>query len=163
MSVKVIDRADLAGALNPLRAAGKKIVFTNGFFDLMHAGHVRYLREAASLGDALVVGLNSDASIRQSAKVGRPILPQADRAELLAALEMVDFVVLFEEKTAEALVAEVRPDVYVKGGDYTPETLPEARIVEGYGGQVKLVRYHDARSTSGIIQKILDTYCPDRG
>ncbi len=159
---KVVERDRLVAELAPYRAAGRKIVFTNGFFDLMHAGHVRYLREAASLGDILLVGLNSDASIRQSQKPGRPILPEGDRAEVLAALEMVDYVVLFGERTAEALVAEVRPDVYVKGGDYSPENLPEARIAEGYGGRVVLVRYHEERSTTGIIQKILDSYCPKR-
>ncbi|MHB0869609.1 MAG: D-glycero-beta-D-manno-heptose 1-phosphate adenylyltransferase [Chloroflexota bacterium] len=157
---RVVDRAQLAGELARLRAAGKRVVFTNGHFDLVHAGHVRYLREAASLGDLLVVGINSDASIRASKKAGRPIVPEGDRVELLAALEMVDYVVLFGEKTAEALVAEVRPEVYVKGGDYGPEDLPEARIVEGYGGRVRLVRYHEGRSTTGIIQRILESYCP---
>ena len=160
MGGKVVDRAELLAELGPLKAAGKRIVFTNGCFDLVHAGHVRYLREAASFGDVLVVGINSDASVREFKEPGRPIAPEGDRAEMVAALEMVDFVVLFGEKTAEALVAEVRPDVDVKGGDYSPETLPEARVVDGYGGQVRLVRYHEARSTTGIIQKILDAYCP---
>ncbi|MCL4370514.1 MAG: D-glycero-beta-D-manno-heptose 1-phosphate adenylyltransferase [Chloroflexi bacterium] len=162
MGGKVVDRVELTAELAPLRAAGKKIAFTNGCFDLLHAGHVRYLREAASLGDVLVVGLNSDASVRKFKEPGRPIVPEGDRAEVVAALDMVDYVVLFDEKTAEALVAEVRPDVCVKGGDYSLETLPEARIVEGYGGRVKLVRYHEARSTTGIIHRILDAYCPDR-
>lgn len=157
---KVVDRAQLVEELARLRADGKRVVFTNGHFDLVHAGHVRYLRDAAALGDLLVVGLNSDASIRASKKPGRPIVPEGDRAELLAALEMVDYVTLFEERTAEALVAEVRPDVYVKGGDYGPQDLPEARIVEGYGGQLHLVRYHEGRSTTGIVQRILETYCP---
>ncbi|MGE5617721.1 MAG: D-glycero-beta-D-manno-heptose 1-phosphate adenylyltransferase [Sphingomonadaceae bacterium] len=157
---RVVDRPRLTMELAGPRAAGKTVVLTNGCFDLVHAGHVRYLREAASLGDLLVVGLNSDASIRAFKEPGRPIVPQEDRAELLAALEMVDFVVPFDEKTAEDLVAEVRPDVYVKGGDYTPETLPEARIVEGYGGLVKLVRYHEGRSTTEIIRRILAAYCP---
>ncbi len=160
MGGKVVDRGELTAELAHLRASGKKIAFTNGCFDLLHAGHVRYLREAASLGDVLVVGLNSDASVRKFKEPGRPIVPEGDRAEVVAALDMVDYVVLFDEKTAEALVAEVRPDVCVKGGDYSLETLPEARIVEGYGGRVKLVRYHEARSTTGIIQKILESYCP---
>jgi rfaE bifunctional protein nucleotidyltransferase chain/domain len=159
MESKIADRMALAAELSRLRAAGKRVVFTNGYFDLLHAGHVRYLREAASLGDLLVVGLNNDASARRFKGAGRPIVPETDRAEVLAALEMVDYVVIFPERTAEALVADLKPDVYVKGGDYTPETLPEARVVEAYGGQVKLVSYHEDRSTTGIIQKIVDAYC----
>lgn len=163
MANKVMGRGELATELARLRAAGKRVVFTNGCFDLLHAGHVRYLREAASLGNLLVVGLNSDASVRQFKDAGRPIVPEDDRAEVMAALEMVDYVVVFPERTAEAIVAELKPDVYVKGGDYTPENLPEARVVEGYGGKVKLVPYHEERSTTGIIQRILNVYCPERG
>lgn len=160
MAGKVLDRGELVAELTTLRSKGKKVVLTNGCFDLVHAGHVRYLREAASFGDILVVGLNSDASVRSFKEPGRPIISEGDRAEVVAALEMVDYVVVFGEPTAEALVAELMPDVYIKGGDYRLETLPEARIVQGYGGQVKLVSYHEARSTTGMIQKILDTYCP---
>jgi len=162
MNGGVVDRSALPAMLAERRARGEKVVFTNGCFDLLHAGHVRYLREAASFGDLLVVGLNSDGSVRMFKEPGRPIVPQGDRAELVAALGMVEYVVLFDEATAENLVAELRPDVYVKGGDYRPEELPEARIVEGYGGTVELVRYHEERSTTGIIQKILDSYCPQR-
>ncbi len=158
MAEKIVGRRELAGELARLRSAGKRIVFTNGDFDLLHAGHVRYLREAAALGDLLVMGLSGDASVRQRKDPGRPIVPEVDRAELLAALEMVDYVVIYQEKTAEATVAELKPDVYVKGGDYTPETLPEARVVEGYGGQVRLLPYHEGSSTTGIIQRILDAY-----
>jgi rfaE bifunctional protein nucleotidyltransferase chain/domain len=162
MSGGVVDRSALPAMLAERRARGERVVFTNGCFDLLHVGHVRYLREAASFGDLLVVGLNSDASIRLFKEPGRPIILQADRAELLAALEMVEYVVLFDEATAEALVAELKPDVYVKGGDYRPEELPEARIVEGYGGRVELVRYYQDRSTTGIIRRILETYCSPR-
>jgi len=159
MAGKILDRKPLAAKLAGLRAQGKKIVFTNGCFDLLHAGHVRYLREASSLGDILVVGLNNDTSVRSFKAPGRPIMPEGDRAEVVAALEMVDYVVLFEEPTAESLVSELRPDIYVKGGDYSLESLPESAIVQGYGGQVKLVTYHESRSTTAIIQKIIDTYC----
>lgn len=162
MSGGVVDRSALPAILAERRARGERVVFTNGCFDLLHAGHVRYLREAASFGDLLVVGLNSDASVRLFKEPGRPIVPQGDRAELLAALEMVEYVVLFDEATAESLVAELRPDIYVKGGDYRPEELPEARIVESHGGRVVLVRYLEGRSTTGIIQKIVDSYCPRR-
>jgi D-glycero-beta-D-manno-heptose 1-phosphate adenylyltransferase len=144
-----------------LRALGKRVVFTNGVFDLVHAGHVRYLREAAALGDVLVVGLNSDESVHSYKEPGRPIVPEAERAEVVAALEMVDYVVIFGERTAETTVAELRPDVYVKGGDYRAEDLPEARVVKGYGGEVRLVPYHEGRSTTNIIRKILDTYRSD--
>lgn len=164
MSGRVVDRPELLAELKAARAAGRRVVLTNGCFDLLHAGHVRYLRDAAALGDLLVVGLNGDASVRALKGPGRPILPEAERAELLAALEMVDYVVLFDEETAELLVSQVRPDVYVKGGDYSAESLPEAGIVQGYGGRVELVCYHDGLSTSGIVRKILDAYCPgDRG
>lgn len=155
---KVLGRGEMAREREGLRRAGKALVLTNGSFDLLHAGHVRYLRDAAALGDALVVGLNSDASVRSYKDPRRPIIPQDDRAELLAALEMVDYVVLFEENTAEALVAELRPDIYVKGGDYQAGDLPEARVAEGYGGRVVLVPYQESRSTTGIIQRILELY-----
>jgi D-glycero-beta-D-manno-heptose 1-phosphate adenylyltransferase len=161
MNAKTTARSTLAGQLARLRSLGKRVVFTNGVFDLVHAGHVRYLREAASLGDVLVVGLNSDESVRSFKEPGRPIVPEAERAEVVAALEMVDYVVIFGERTAEATVAELRPDVYVKGGDYRPEELPEARVVEGYGGEVRLVPYHEGRSTTNIIRRILDVYRSD--
>lgn len=155
---RVLGRAEMARERESLRREGMLLVFTNGSFDLLHAGHVRYLRDAASLGDLLVVGLNSDASVRSYKDPRRPIIPQDDRAELLAALEMVDYVVLFEEDTAETLVTELRPDIYVKGGDYQARELPEARVVEGYGGRVELVPYQESRSSTGIIQRILELY-----
>jgi len=155
-----MDKAALVSRLAGRRAAGRRVVLTNGCFDLVHSGHVSYLREAASLGDLLVVGVNSDASVRSFKEPGRPIVPEADRVEVVAALEMVDYVVLFDEPTAEVLVAELKPDIYVKGGDYRLEELPEARVVESYGGQVKLLPYREGRSTTGIIQRILESYCP---
>ena len=159
MPGKVMDRTALAAELARQRAAGKRVVFTNGCFDLVHSGHVHYLREAASFGDLLVVGVNSDASVGSFKEPGRPIVSESDRLEVVAALEMVDYVVLFGEPTAEALVAELKPEVYVKGGDYRLEELPEAGVVESYGGQVKLVPYREGRSTSGIIRKIVERYC----
>lgn len=160
MAGKVVGREQMAHEAARLRKRGKRMVFTNGDFDLLHAGHVRYLREAAALGDVLVVGLSGDKSVRKRKGDGRPIVPEGDRAEVVAALEMVDYVVIFGEDTAEALVADLKPDVYVKGGDYGQKELPEARVVSGYGGQVKLLRYHEERSTSGIVQRILEAYCP---
>ena len=139
---------------NILRAGGKRIVFTNGCFDILHAGHVRYLDKARSFGDCLVLGLNTDASVRANKGPSRPINSELDRAKVVGALRAVDYVVLFGEQTAEALIAKVKPDVYVKGGDYTLDTLPEAKIVQSYGGHVEFVQMVAGRSTTNIIDKI---------
>lgn len=137
-----------------LRDGGKKVVFTNGCFDILHAGHVRYLNTAKSFGDVLVLGLNTDASVRSIKGPTRPINNELDRAEVVGALESVDYVVLFDEPTAEDLIKLVHPDVYVKGGDYTIETLPEGQIVLAYGGNVELVNLVEGRSTTNVIAKI---------
>lgn len=132
------------------------VVFTNGHFDLLHVGHVRYLQAARALGDTLIVGLNSDASTA-ARKPGRPIVGQEERAELLAALGCVDVVVIFDSLTAEGLVAALRPDIYVKGGDWNrPDgpRPPEAALVEAYGGRVVYLPYIPDRSTSAIIARI---------
>ena len=137
-----------------LREAGQKVVFTNGCFDILHAGHVRYLQEARAQGDCLVLGLNSDESVRRLKGPTRPINSELDRAEVVGALKSVDYVVLFGEQTAENLIAKVRPAVYVKGGDYTLDTLPEAKIVQSYGGSVHFVKMVEGRSTTNVIKKI---------
>ena len=134
--------------------AGKKIVFTNGCFDIIHVGHVRYLTTAKSFGDVLIVGLNTDESVRKLKGNSRPINNQNDRAEVLIGLKAVDYVILFGEQTAENLIAELQPDIYVKGGDYTLETLPEAKIVQSYGGRVEIVNLVAGKSTTNIIKKI---------
>lgn len=134
-----------------------RLVLTNGCFDLLHVGHVRHLKAARNLGGSLAVGLNSDASVRALKGPPRPIFGQDERAELLAALACVDFVVLFEENTAERLVSLLRPDIYVKGSDYAPgagNDLPEAAIVRAYGGQVTLIPIVQDLSTTAIIQRI---------
>ena len=136
-----------------LRAAGARVVFTNGCFDILHAGHVRYLTAARAQGDVLILGLNSDASVRRLKGPSRPINNEQDRAEVVGALAAVDAVVIFGEDTAETLIAKVRPAVYVKGGDYTRETLPEARIVEAYGGEVAFIPLVVGKSTTGIIER----------
>lgn len=140
-----------------LRAAGQRVVFTNGCFDILHAGHVRYLAAARALGDCLILGLNSDASVRRLKGETRPVNDEHDRAEVVGALKSVDTVVIFGEDTAEELIAEVRPDVYVKGGDYTRETLPEARIVEGYGGEVAFIPLVAGKSTTNIIRRMQES------
>lgn len=150
----LLPQKDIADFCRILRAGGKKIVFTNGCFDILHAGHVRYLTKARSFGDCLVLGLNSDASVRRLKGEGRPINNELDRAEVVGALKAVDYVVIFGEQTAEALIAKVKPDVYVKGGDYTIATLPEAKIVQSYGGRVELVNLVAGRSTTNVIRKI---------
>ena len=137
-----------------LREAGQRVVFTNGCFDILHAGHVRYLQEARAQGDCLVLGLNTDASVQRLKGPARPINNELDRAEVVGALACVDYVVLFGEQTAENLIAKVRPAVYVKGGDYTLETLPEAKIVQSYGGRVHFVEMVPGRSTTNVIKKI---------
>ena len=137
-----------------LREAGQRVVFTNGCFDILHAGHVRYLEAARALGDCLVLGLNTDASVRRLKGETRPVNTELDRAAVVGALVAVDYVVLFDEPTAETLIEKVRPAVYAKGGDYTRETLPEAKIVEKYGGEVHFIDLVPGRSTTKIIEKI---------
>lgn len=137
----------------------RPLVLTNGCFDLLHVGHVRYLQTAKSLGKTLVVGLNSDHSVRRikPQKTGcppRPIIPEQQRAEVLSALAAVDAVVLFSETTAEALIEALQPDIYAKGGDYTLDTLPEAKTVQSYGGEIQLIAVEVPTSTSEIIGKI---------
>ena len=137
-----------------LREAGQRVVFTNGCFDILHAGHVRYLEAARAMGDCLVLGLNTDASVRRLKGETRPVNTELDRAAVVGALVAVDYVVLFDEPTAELLIEKVRPAVYAKGGDYTRETLPEAKIVEKYGGEVHFIDLVPGRSTTKIIEKI---------
>ncbi len=143
--------AEFAAAL---REGGARVVFTNGCFDILHAGHVRYLTATRALGDVLILGLNSDASVRRLKGETRPVNSEADRAEVVGALASVDYVVIFGEDTAEDLIAKVQPAVYAKGGDYTLETLPEARIVESYGGEVAFIPLVAGKSTTGMIAKM---------
>lgn len=150
----VIDNCDVQVLCDQLRKEGQRIVFTNGCFDILHAGHVRYLTSAKAMGDCLIVGLNTDQSVRALKGESRPINHEEDRAAVLSALRAVDYVVLFGEPTAERLIGEIKPAIYVKGGDYTVETLPEAKIVHAYGGQIKLVSLVPGRSSTNIINKM---------
>ncbi|MFL5754935.1 MAG: D-glycero-beta-D-manno-heptose 1-phosphate adenylyltransferase [Chloroflexota bacterium] len=152
---KRIEQADeLALRLSVHRRQGHRIVFTNGCFDILHRGHVAYLQRAKALGDVLVVAVNSDASVRRLKGPSRPINDVDDRLEVLAALSCVDHVVAFDDDTPEALIRDVRPDVFVKGGDYTRERLPEAPLVESLGGAVRILPYLDDRSTSNVIARV---------
>lgn len=137
-----------------LRAAGQTLVFTNGHFDLLHVGHLDYLEKARAMGDALFVGLNGDAGTTRLKGAGRPLVPANERARLLAALEPVSAVIIFEEDTADALIGALQPDIYVKGGDYAGKPLPERPTVEAYGGRVALIDYLPGHSTSALIAKI---------
>ena len=150
----LVERQDIAKFCEILRKGGQKVVFTNGCFDILHAGHVTYLEAAKAQGDVLVLGLNTDESVRRLKGPERPINHELDRAKVVGALKSVDYVVLFSEQTAEAVIAEVKPDIYVKGGDYTLDTLPEAKIVQSYGGKVAFIDMVEGRSTTNIINKI---------
>jgi D-beta-D-heptose 7-phosphate kinase/D-beta-D-heptose 1-phosphate adenosyltransferase len=158
MSGTVMTREALRTALDAARGQGKRIVFTNGCFDLMHIGHTRYLREAKSLGDVLVVGVNSDASVRRLQKApDRPIVPEAQRAEVVAALGCVDFVVLFPEPDPGALIAALQPDVLVKGGDWAPDRIIGRDTVEARGGIVRTIPLVPGHSTTALLQRIRST------
>lgn len=155
MTGKVVSLEEMHPLRERLASLGKKVVMTNGCFDLLHVGHVRSLKEAKKQGDFLIVGLNDDQSTRHIKGPGRPFMVQEDRAELLAALECVDYVVIFTETTAERLVRVLKPDTYVKGGDYRVEELPEAKVVAEYGGEVYLTPVTPGRSTSDLVSAIV--------
>jgi len=140
------------------KSRGRSIVFTNGCFDLLHVGHVKYLQKARALGDLLVLGLNSDASIRRLKGEKRPLIGEEERAHILAALDCIDYLVIFDEDTPYELITQLRPDILVKGGDYLAEEVVGKEIVEGYGGRVELIRFVDGKSTTNIIEKILSQY-----
>jgi D-glycero-beta-D-manno-heptose 1-phosphate adenylyltransferase len=152
--VPAVDRADLAALVTRWRRTGKTIVFTNGVFDLIHPGHLRYLQDARRLGDALIVGVNSDRSVRTNKGPFRPITPEAERAEVLAALVWVDAVTIFDEDTPHALVDAVQPDVLVKGADWAEDAIVGRDIVEARGGRVVRVPIEPGYSTTRIIDAI---------
>jgi rfaE bifunctional protein nucleotidyltransferase chain/domain len=158
MHNKIQTTQTLKPLLDILRAAGSKIVFTNGCFDLIHTGHTRYLARAKSLGDILVVGVNSDSSVRQIKGDKRPINDENDRLETLASLESVDFVVLFSEPDPHRVISELLPDVLVKGGDWPIDKIIGRDVVESRGGKVVSTGYIEGASTTGIIEKILKKY-----
>jgi D-glycero-beta-D-manno-heptose 1-phosphate adenylyltransferase len=151
---KLLDIAALAELVEELKNTKRKITFTNGCFDIIHAGHVRYLQAARQLGDVLIVGLNSDNSVSLLKGPTRPINNQEDRAEVLAALSSVDYVIIFGEQTAEKLIRVIKPDIYVKGGDYVVANLPEAELIDKLGGEIVLIPEVQGRSSSNIINKI---------
>jgi D-beta-D-heptose 7-phosphate kinase/D-beta-D-heptose 1-phosphate adenosyltransferase len=137
-----------------IRASGGTVVFTNGVFDLLHPGHVRYLRDARSLGDALIVAINSDRSVRANKGEGRPVSPQAERAEVLLALEAVDAVTIFDEETPHAIITAVQPDVLVKGADWGPDNIVGRDVVEARGGRVVRMTLAEGFSTTALLEKV---------
>ncbi len=150
----VLDHDELASRVADLKASGKRVVFTNGGFDLLHVGHVRTLRGARELGDVLVVALNSDASIKRNKGPKLPIVPASERAELVAALACVDLVTVFDDPTVDGLLLRLKPHVHAKGTDYTKETVPERVTVLGYGGEIAITGDPKAHSTSWLIKRI---------
>lgn len=153
----LIKLRELKNIVSKLKNEGKKTVFTNGCFDILHLGHVKYLEEAKSLGDILIVGVNSDESVKILKGKSRPIIPENERAEILSALECVDYVVIFNETNPENLIAQLKPAIHVKGGDYVIDEIPESKLVESFGGKTVILNEIEGKSTSDIIQKILTT------
>lgn len=154
MNDKIKTLPALKKILKAAREKNKKIVFTNGCFDLLHKGHVEYLKKARSFGDALIVGLNSDASVRRLKGRGRPVTPQGDRAKILAGLESVDFITIFNEDTPLNLISHLKPDILVKGADWDKNRVAGKDIVEACGGRVETVKYLKGYSTTDMLKKI---------
>ena len=150
----VLSREELAKRVAAAKADGARIVFANGCFDVLHVGHVRYLAGARELGDVLVVGINSDEQVAIQKGAGRPVLPANERAEIVAALESVTYVTIFDEPTVEQLLLSLKPDVHAKGTDYTEDTVPERAVVRSYGGRVAIVGDPKDHSTSAILTRI---------
>ena len=150
----ILDRDALVARISTEKAGGSRIVLANGCFDILHAGHVRYLEGARALGDMLVVGINSDEQVARLKGAGRPVLPERERAELVASLQAVDLVTIFPEPTVTELLLAIKPDVHAKGTDYTEETVPERDVVRSYGGRVAIVGDPKDHSTSEILKKV---------
>ena len=151
---RILPLAELVPRIRAAKAAGRRVVLTNGCFDLLHVGHVRYLYSAAAEGDLLVVAVNSDAGVRGLKGPGRPIQPELERAELLAALEPVDYVTLFDEPTVVEVIRALKPDVHCKGTDYTVESVPERGVVESVGGEVRIVGDNTDHATTDLVSRI---------
>ncbi len=154
---RVVGEAELETELREVRESARRVVLTNGCFDILHPGHLGYLREARGLGDVLVVGVNTDDSAARLKGPGRPLVVAEDRAEMLAALDPVDLVVLYGEQRADELLRRVRPDVYVKGGEYSPASLPEAETAAELGVEVRMIDYRRGYSTTALLDRMRET------
>lgn len=159
MRHKIKSLPELKKTVEAIRLTGGRVVFTNGCFDILHVGHVRYLKEAKSLGDYLIVALNSDESVRGLKGSKRPIVPESERAELLAALEVVDFVTIFNEPDPYHVIETLKPEYLVKGGDWSKEQIVGKDILDEYGGEVVVIPYLEGSSTTNIVEKIIERYC----
>ncbi|HEV2234214.1 MAG TPA: adenylyltransferase/cytidyltransferase family protein [Terriglobia bacterium] len=155
MSDKIIPRAEVSALGARMRREGRRIVFANGCFDLLHVGHVRYLQGAKEQGDVLVVGVNSDRTVRELKGEGRPLLPAEARAELIAALESTDYVLIFDDPTAAGVLQDLRPHVHCKGTDYSEETVPERDVMKSLGGTVRIVGDDKGHSTREVLSEIV--------
>ncbi|MBW2056312.1 MAG: adenylyltransferase/cytidyltransferase family protein [Deltaproteobacteria bacterium] len=153
----IADQEDLLKIVDRLKSRGKRIVLTNGCFDLLHVGHIRCLRGAKELGDVLIVAVNSDESMRKLKRAGRPIMPEGERVEILEALECVDYITLFSEEKVDRLLLALKPHVHAKGTDYTEETVPERDAVLSYGGEIAIVGDSKSHSTTELIRSITET------
>jgi rfaE bifunctional protein nucleotidyltransferase chain/domain len=151
---RIVSRTVLGDRIHQARQRGARVILANGCFDILHAGHVRYLKGASELGDLLVVAVNSDQQVRILKGPGRPIMPELERAEIVASLEAVDFVTIFDEPTVEALLLALKPDIHAKGTDYTEDTVPEREVVRSYGGRVAIVGDPKDHSTSELIGRL---------
>jgi rfaE bifunctional protein nucleotidyltransferase chain/domain len=158
MKQKIRERKDLLRIIKNLKAKGKRIVFTNGCFDLLHIGHIRYLEKARALGDALVVGVNSDSSVRKLKGPKRPVLPVKERTEILSGLGCVDYITIFDERDPLKLITSLHPDVLVKGGDWTKDQIVGSEVVKRSGGKVVTIPFVKGASTSNLINIILKKY-----
>lgn len=154
LSMRVLNREKAAALIEKMKNEGKTVVFTNGCFDILHVGHMKYLEEAKAFGDYLFVGVNSDDSVKRLKGPTRPINTENDRAELLTGLKSVDYAVIFTEDTPVEIIGELKPSIHVKGGDYKKENLPETAVVESYGGRVEIVSLVEGKSTSNVVKKI---------
>lgn len=151
---RILNREEVLARVQAARSSGARIVLANGCFDVLHVGHVRYLAGARELGDVLVVGINSDAQVERLKGEGRPVMPATERAEIVAALECVTYVTIFDEPTVEQLLLTLKPDIHAKGTDYTEETVPERAVVRSYGGRVAIVGDPKDHSTSAILTRL---------
>jgi len=158
---KILERDALKDKLEELRKKGKKIAFTNGCFDILHVGHVRYLREAKKTTDVLVLALNSDSSVRSIKGEKRPLMTENERAEILAALEFIDFVTIFNELTPLELINYLKPDILIKGGDWPEEKVVGREEIKKWGGRVAIIPEVEGKSTTNIVEKIKKLYCPN--
>jgi len=156
LKIKRIEQ--LKAIVSRIRTEGGKIVFANGCFDLLHAGHVRYLQSARALGDVLILGINSDACVAALKGSGRPIQPENERAEILASLDCVDYVLLFDEPTVACILEQLKPDIHAKGTDYTEDSVPESKTVHAYGGRVAITGDAKSHSTKDLIHTILSKF-----